>query len=88
MCHHDGFLAELHEFGQDLLNPGRIEHHVILDGRQLLNIIRDRHLRIDEGRKTLRDSSVHHLDGTDLNDLILIRRKSGCLQVKYDIAVI
>ena len=33
VCHHDGSLAELHEFGQDLLNRGRIEHHVILDGR-------------------------------------------------------
>lgn len=51
VCHHDGPLAELHEFGQDLLNPGRIEHHVILDGRQLLNIIRDRHLRIDRRSK-------------------------------------
>ncbi len=41
---------------QNFMNSGRISSiwasaHVILDGRQLLNIIRDRHLRIDEGRK-------------------------------------
>ena len=42
----------------------------VVDAGQLLDPERDRHLGIDKGAEFIRDLSIYHLDGTDLDDLV------------------
>jgi len=88
VCDHDCIPTELHKLWQDRLYLRCIDHHIVSDGSQFLDPVRDRHFRVDERRKTFCDLAVHHFHCTDLYDLIFIRRKSGRLKVKHHIGII
>ena len=43
----------------------------VVDAGQLLDPKRDRHFRVDKGAEFIRDLTIYHFDGTDLDDLVL-----------------
>ena len=64
---------------QNSRNCGRItsifgarKHHVVVDAGQLLNLKRNRHIRVYKGAEFVRDHALFHLDRTDLNDPVLL----------------
>ena len=56
--------------GKHLVDGGRIQHHVVIDTRQMLDFKGNGHLGVDEGAELLRDNAAHHLHGADLDDLV------------------
>ena len=88
MGHHDGVLTECHEFRQHLVDGGRIQHHVVVDAGQMLDLKGNGHLGVDEGAELLRDDAAHHLHGADLDDLVFQIGKTGRLDIEHHIGVV
>ena len=69
---------------EDLLNGLRLYDHGVADARQLLDPEGNRDFGVYKFRETIRDFSVFHLHGADLDDPVFNRRKSRRLYVKDD----
>ena len=77
-------LAEIQELWQYHLNGRGIHNHGIIDAGQLFYFKGDRYSRVHKNGKPVCDLSLPDLNRTDLYDLIIHRRKSRCLDIKYD----
>ena len=83
MSHKNRILAELHKLRHYNLSCGCIHYHVIADAGKLLNSVGNGNLRIDKLREPVHYLSVFDLNGTNLNDPVLDRRKTCSLNIKY-----
>ena len=88
VSHQHRSFTELHEFGQYIFDHRRIQHHGIVDTRQVLYLIGNGGLRINKGAEPVCNSSVLHLYRSDLNDPVSLRRKARGLQVKDHIGAL
>ena len=79
VCDHHASFRKFQELRQDFFDCRSVEHHVVVDAGQLLDPIRDRHFRVDKGAEFIRDLTIYHFDGTDLDDLVCHRTETGCL---------
>ena len=86
--HHDRTLAEIQEFRQDFLDGGLVHDHLIVDAGQLLNLEGNRGLGIHEYTEFVRDLTLFHPHGSDLNDPVIFRGKAGGLNVEDHIGVV
>ena len=86
--HHDAPLTKIDELRQNHINRRSILHHAVIDGGQLLNTERNRDLRIHECREFVRNFSMLNLHRTNLDNLVHLRGKSGCLDIKHNVIVI
>ena len=76
------------ELRQDGLNIRRVHNHLVRDTGQLRDLERDRHSRIHESTELVRNLSLFHLHGADLDDLILNRAEARRLKIKDHIGII
>ena len=67
---------------QDLFYRGRIRNHRIVDRGQILDPQRNRDKRVYKLGEAVHDLPAADLDRTDLDDPVLDRRKSGCLEIE------
>ena len=84
MAYKNRVLTELHKLRNNHFPCRSIHYHLIIDTGELLNPVWNRNLRIDKLRESLNDLAVTYLNSTDLDNLILNRRKSCCFYIKYD----
>ena len=82
MGHQHRVLRKFQELGQHRFHRRRVHHHGVIDPGQPLDLKGDRHFRIDKFIHAVRNDPVFHPDGSDLNDLILRRGKSGGFDIK------
>ena len=85
MSHEHASPDEFRKSRKNLLSGSRIHHHLIGNGSQLSDSKRDRNFWIHKFREAIHDFSLSDFDGSDFNDPILERGKTGRLQVKNDI---
>ena len=83
MSHQNGSLTEFQKLRQNHINLRIREHHVVVDAGQLLDLKGNRYIRIYEGAEFVRNDSIHHLDGADLDDPVLFRAKASGLDIEY-----
>ena len=76
-------LAEAEKLRQHALDLLRVDHHIVLDARQLLDLERDRHLRIDEHRKAVYDLTAADLHRADLYDSVFHWGKARGLDIEH-----
>ena len=76
-------LTEREELRQDHVNLRCRKHHVVVDPGQLLNLKRNRHIRVYKGAEFVRDHALFHLDRADLNDPVFLRAEAGGLDIKH-----
>ena len=81
--HQAAALAEFQKLRQDHVDLRCREDHVVVDARQLLNLKRDRHIRVDKGTELIGDHALFYLHRTDLDDLIFLRAKAGGLDIEH-----
>ena len=83
MSHQNGSLTEFQKLRQNHINLRIREHHVVVDAGQLLDLKGNRYIRIYEGAEFVRNDSIHHLDGADLDDPVLFRAEASGLDIEY-----
>ena len=83
MGHHDGSLAEFQKFRQHRIDHRRIQHHAVVNSRQLFDLERDGLVGVHEGAEFLSDLPVLHADGADLDDMVFHRGESRGLDVEH-----
>ena len=88
MCDHYTTFTKFHKTRQDLFNGFRPHDHIVTDSGQFLDLKRNWYLWIDKFRKTLRDRSIFHLHGSNLDDLVFHRTETRRLQVKDHIGAV
>ncbi len=86
--HHNRPPAELQKLWQRLCNLRRVQHHVVTDSGQFLNLKRNRHFGVYKRRKAFPDLPAGYLHSPNLNHLIVEGRKPCRLQVKYHIGIL
>ncbi len=88
MCHKRRIADKFQKFRQYFLDRPGVEHHTVIDACQLLDLERDRHLRVYKRGKAICDLTVLDLDCPDLYDPVRDRRKACRLDVKDHTCII
>ncbi|MNW50532.1 hypothetical protein D3C74_279850 [compost metagenome] len=70
---------------KDRLDIGCILNHIVIDIRQLLNVIWNSLMRIHEGCISVNLLAFNHFYRRDFNNFALSYRKSGGFYIEYDI---
>ena len=84
VCHHDTALTKCKKLRQNLCDQFCSLDHAVIDAGQLLDLIRNRSLRINKNAVAVHDRLIDNLHGTDLDDLIILCPDTGCLQIEYN----
>ena len=74
--------AEFQKSGQYFFDGRRVDHHLVADAGQLLDLEGNGLFRIHKGTEPLCDLSFFHLHRPDLDDPVVDRGQAGGLQVK------
>ena len=84
VCDHQPIADKSEKFGQYFSDLACILYHIIGDGGQLDDLLRDRHFRVDKGIIAFYDLAVFHQHRTDFGDGAGSGVFTGGLQVKND----
>ena len=84
MGHHDSSCTKFKELRKYCLNIRCIHNHGIINTCQLFNSVWNRYLWIHKRRKTVCDHTIFDSHSTNLYNLTCKRRKSCCLNIKYN----
>ena len=85
--HQDRILAELQKLRQNHVDLRIGKHHVVIDAGQLFDLKGNRYVRIDKGTESVRNHSVYHFDGTDLDNPVLFRAEARGLDIENHVSI-